>query len=199
MNRYSKYSKNRYWIPCLSLSGLLSLGLGTGGCVSTRLQLTTDHPARADAPSAPGAEPAAILRADAPPYQAGGGPAADEAKHAHAHARTAPETSVHQHHQHQEHHEQEAQDAQTANVRVTSQGFEPSVLNLRTNIPARITFVREVERTCATEVIIRAYEIEQKLPLNEPVVVEFTPSRSGEFAFACGMDMFGGKIVVVER
>jgi plastocyanin domain-containing protein len=28
------------------------------------------------------------------------------------------------------------------------------------------------------------------------VVVEFTPSKTGEFKFACGMDMLRGKIIV---
>jgi len=34
------------------------------------------------------------------------------------------------------------------------------------------------------------------LPLNEPVVVEFTPEKKGEFAFTCGMGMLKGQIIV---
>jgi plastocyanin domain-containing protein len=34
------------------------------------------------------------------------------------------------------------------------------------------------------------------LPLNEPVVIEFTPERAGEVSFACGMNMLKGTVVV---
>lgn len=38
--------------------------------------------------------------------------------------------------------------------------------------------------------------IRRDVPLNQPVVVEFTPPRSGEIAFVCGMNMIGGTVVV---
>jgi plastocyanin domain-containing protein len=39
------------------------------------------------------------------------------------------------------------------------------------------------------------FSLASKLPLNEPVTVEFTP-RKGELTFACGMDMIKGKLIV---
>jgi plastocyanin domain-containing protein len=84
---------------------------------------------------------------------------------------------------------------QTATVDVTSNGFEPSSLKLKAGAPAKVTFVRKTDETCAKEVVIKEYKIERKLPLNEPVVVEFTPHK-GEFTFACGMDMIKGKLIV---
>src|SRR5215470_14986056 len=85
--------------------------------------------------------------------------------------------------------------AQTATVEVTDRGFEPSSLKLKAGTPAKVTFVRKTDATCAKEVVIKEYKIERKLPLNEPVTVEFTP-RKGEFTFACGMDMIKGKLIV---
>jgi plastocyanin domain-containing protein len=58
-----------------------------------------------------------------------------------------------------------------------------------------VTFVRKTDATCAKEVVIKEYNINRKLPTGEPVTVEFTP-RKGEFAFACGMDMIKGKLIV---
>jgi plastocyanin len=84
---------------------------------------------------------------------------------------------------------------QTATVEVTGNGFEPSSLKLKAGAPAKVTFVRKSDETCAKEVVIKEYGINRKLPLNEPVTVEFTP-RKGEFSFACGMDMLKGKLVV---
>src|SRR6266545_1544732 len=86
-------------------------------------------------------------------------------------------------------------DAQTATVEVSDKGFEPSSLKLKAGAPAKVTFVRKTDETCAKEVVIKEYNINRKLPLNEPVTVEFTP-RKGEFTFACGMDMIKGKLIV---
>jgi plastocyanin len=86
-------------------------------------------------------------------------------------------------------------DTQTATVEITDKGFEPSSLKLKAGVPAKVTFVRKTDETCAKEVVIKECKIERKLPLNEPVTVEFTPRR-GEFTFACGMDMIKGKMIV---
>ena len=84
---------------------------------------------------------------------------------------------------------------QTATVEVNGEGFQPSSLRLKAGVPAKVTFVRKTDETCAKEVVIKEYNIDRKLPLNEPVTVEFTP-RKGEFIFACGMDMLKGKLIV---
>jgi plastocyanin domain-containing protein len=85
---------------------------------------------------------------------------------------------------------------QTARVQLTSQGYEPAVLKLRVGVPARITFTRRVSTTCATEVVLPDYGIRRTLPLDELVVVEFTPEKSGEFTFSCGMGMLRGSLIV---
>lgn len=84
-------------------------------------------------------------------------------------------------------------------VAVTEKGFEPSSITVRPNVPARITFTRKTDATCATEVVIPEYNITRDLPLNRPVTVEFTPKTAGEITFACGMNMLKGKIVVQQQ
>ena len=86
--------------------------------------------------------------------------------------------------------------AQTAKVIVNEQGYEPAKVTLRAGTPARITFVRTTDKTCGTEVVFPSLNIKRALPLNEPVVIEFTPARSGDIAFACGMNMLHGTVVV---
>jgi len=83
---------------------------------------------------------------------------------------------------------------QTARVTVGDQGFEPARLSLRAGVPARVTFVRTSEKTCATEVAFPSLKIKRALPLNQPVAIEFTPSK-GELTFACGVNMLRGTIV----
>jgi plastocyanin domain-containing protein len=85
---------------------------------------------------------------------------------------------------------------QSVTIILNDKGYQPASFKLRRGVPARITFVRQVEITCATEVVLPDYGIKRELPMGEPVVVEFTPSKKGEFSFACGMNMVSGKIIV---
>lgn len=76
-------------------------------------------------------------------------------------------------------------------------GFQPISVSLQTGVPARLVFTRTTEQTCATEIKIPAFDIGPvDLTLDEPVVVEFTPTETGEFRFVCGMDMLEGALLV---
>jgi RND family efflux transporter MFP subunit len=79
-------------------------------------------------------------------------------------------------------------------VKITPKGFEPSSLTLKPGVPARVTFTRTTDETCATEITMPDYGIRRPLPLNEPVVVEFIPTKDAQFQ--CGMGMLAGKLIV---
>jgi len=85
---------------------------------------------------------------------------------------------------------------QGGKVLVTENGYEPATLTLRAGVAARLTFVRTTDKTCGTEVVLPSLNIRRTLPLNEPVVIEFTPRHSGEIGFVCGMDMLRGTMIV---
>ena len=85
---------------------------------------------------------------------------------------------------------------QTARILVNEQGYEPASVALRSGVPARLTFVRTTDKTCGTEVVFPSLNVKRALPLNQPVDIAFTPAKSGEIAFACGMNMLKGVIVV---
>lgn len=87
-------------------------------------------------------------------------------------------------------------DVQEAKISVGDTSFEPSRLTLRAGVPARLTFTRTSEKTCATSVVFASLKIKKELPLNAPVTIEFTPGQAGEIAFACGMNMLRGTLVV---
>lgn len=89
-----------------------------------------------------------------------------------------------------------ADSVQTARITVGEKGFEPARVTLRAGVPARLTFVRTTDKTCATEVVFPTLSMKRALPLNEPVVIEFTPAKAGEVGFACGMNMVKGTVVV---
>jgi len=85
---------------------------------------------------------------------------------------------------------------QSARVAVTEQGFEPARVPLRAGVPARLIVKRTTDNTCGTEVVVPSLGVKRALPLNTPVTIEFTPAKAGDVAFACGMNMLKGVIVV---
>lgn len=85
---------------------------------------------------------------------------------------------------------------QKATIIVNAEGYQPTSLKLLRGVRARLTFIRRVAGGCGTELVIPAYGINRPLPLNVPVVVSFTPVRSGRVKLTCGMDMFRGWLVV---
>jgi len=85
---------------------------------------------------------------------------------------------------------------QEARVNVTEASFDPARITFNAGMPARITFTRTSDRTCATKVVFPSLKIERDLPLNKPVAIEFTPAQRGDIEFVCGMNMLRGSIVV---
>lgn len=81
-------------------------------------------------------------------------------------------------------------------VSVTGEGFVPSSIHVKKGAPVRLLVTRKTDRTCATEIVIKDLGISRKLPLNQPVLVEFTPRKAGTLRYACGMDMISGVLVV---
>jgi cobalt-zinc-cadmium efflux system membrane fusion protein len=85
---------------------------------------------------------------------------------------------------------------QTAKISVTEQGYEPATITVKAGTPTKLTFVRTSDKVCGTEVVFPSMNLKRTLPLNQPVDIEFTPSKSGEITFVCDMNMLKGTIVV---
>jgi RND family efflux transporter MFP subunit len=85
---------------------------------------------------------------------------------------------------------------QSVRVAVTEQGFDPVRLTLQAGVPARLIVTRTTDNTCGTEIAVPSLGVKRALPLDTPVTIDFTPAKAGEIAFACGMNMLKGVIVV---
>lgn len=81
-------------------------------------------------------------------------------------------------------------------ITVTKNGFEPASVHLKAGRPVRLVVTRTVERTCATDIVVREFGIKKPLPLNKPVDVRFTPRKPGAIRYACAMDMVAGSLIV---
>jgi plastocyanin domain-containing protein len=85
---------------------------------------------------------------------------------------------------------------QTVQMTVTEDGYVPARIEARKGVPLTLVITRKTNRTCATEIVVKEYGINQPLPLDQPVTVTLTPRKAGQVRFACGMDMISGTLVV---
>ena len=84
-------------------------------------------------------------------------------------------------------------------ITVSSNGYEPSSIPAVKGQPVKLAFYRADSENCGGEVVFAKQKIRKKLAVGETVLVEFTPTDAGEIAFACGMDMLSGKVIVTEN
>jgi plastocyanin domain-containing protein len=75
-------------------------------------------------------------------------------------------------------------------------GYTPDTIIVRRGRPVRLNFRREETATCSDKVIFADFQKSAELPTGQTVPVEFLPKEPGEFAFACPMGMFRGRIIV---
>lgn len=77
-----------------------------------------------------------------------------------------------------------------------SGGYSPEVVSIPLGKTTKINFIRTDPTDCLSEVVLPDFRIKKELPLNKKVSVEITPEKKGEFGYACGMNMYHGKIIV---
>lgn len=75
-------------------------------------------------------------------------------------------------------------------------GYTPNTISIPLGKTTKISFLRKDPSSCLEEVVLSDFKIKRYLPLNQKVTVEVNPKEKGEFGFACGMNMFHGKIIV---
>ncbi len=81
-------------------------------------------------------------------------------------------------------------------VLVTKDGFTPQEISYKKGEPLKLAFYRADSENCANEVVFKDLNITKKLPVGEVVTVELPTDKTGAITFACGMNMFKGKIIV---
>lgn len=82
-------------------------------------------------------------------------------------------------------------------IKVTVKGgYSPDVIVVKKDLPVRLNFYRDETSSCSEQVIFSDFSIVRDLPAFKTTPVEFTPDRTGEFSFVCGMNMIRGKLIV---
>jgi Cu+-exporting ATPase len=75
-------------------------------------------------------------------------------------------------------------------------GYSPSLIRVRQGVPLRLVFDRQERGECTSEVVFPDFRIRRSLPAFARTTIDLTPERSGEFGFACGMNMVHGTLLV---
>jgi plastocyanin domain-containing protein len=75
-------------------------------------------------------------------------------------------------------------------------GYTPDTIIVRSGRPVRLNFRREEAASCSDKVIFADFQKSAELPTGQTVAVELMPKEPGEFAFACPMGMFRGRLIV---
>ncbi len=86
---------------------------------------------------------------------------------------------------------------QVQEVRVTVKGgYLPDLIRVRQSVPLRMVFDRQESGDCTSRVVFPDFALNKSLPAFAKTTVEFTPQKSGQFGFACGMNMVHGTLIV---
>ena len=82
-------------------------------------------------------------------------------------------------------------------IKVTVKGgYSPDVIVVQRGRPVRLAFYRDETASCSEQVVFGDFGIARDLPAFQTTPIEFTPDKTGEFTFACGMNMMRGKLIV---
>jgi Cu+-exporting ATPase len=75
-------------------------------------------------------------------------------------------------------------------------GYSPDLIRVRQKVLLRIVFDRQESGDCTSRVVFPDFALSRALPAYAKTTVELTPERSGQFGFACGMNMVHGTLIV---
>jgi plastocyanin domain-containing protein len=87
--------------------------------------------------------------------------------------------------------------AQSVDILVNG-GYSPEKIVLKKGVPATLNFTRQDASSCLDRVIFPDFGINQDLPRGKKVAVKINTDQAGEYTWACGMDMFHGKVVITK-
>lgn len=86
---------------------------------------------------------------------------------------------------------------QEVTIDILNSGYSPNRLQVKQNIPVKLTLRTKETYSCASEFILPAFNLKARLRASDTEVLEFTPSKKGRFVFTCGMGMYTGVLEVI--
>jgi Cu+-exporting ATPase len=82
-------------------------------------------------------------------------------------------------------------------IRITVKGgYSPDVIRVKEGVPLRLVFDRQEASDCSDRMVFPDFQASKSLAPFATTTLEFTPTKSGSFGFACGMNMLHGTLIV---
>src|SRR5258708_3305836 len=75
-------------------------------------------------------------------------------------------------------------------------GYLPAKVVIQKGKTTKLNFIRKDRTSCLEKVVLGDFKTRKYLQLNKRVTVELKPKEEGEFIYACGMNMYHGKIII---
>ena len=82
-------------------------------------------------------------------------------------------------------------------IRVKDGVYQPAYIQAQLHHPITLRFIREDASPCAEVVIFNSLNISKSLPLHQPVDIQITLEKPGEYEFTCQMHIYLGKIITI--
>ena len=92
----------------------------------------------------------------------------------------------------------ESGDEQVIKMTESGRGYSPNQFTVQVNRPVKWVVNATSVFSCASNLIMPKYGIDVQLKKGENII-QFTPTEVGEIPFSCGMGMYTGKFIVVEK
>ena len=83
-------------------------------------------------------------------------------------------------------------------ISISKNGYEPSRIELKRGVPAKLAFTRTDAENCGGTVVFPSLNIRRDLPFGKTEIIEFIPSETGDISFTCGMGMYRGIVAISE-
>lgn len=86
-------------------------------------------------------------------------------------------------------------DVQNATI-VVDGGYSPATVVLKKGVPAEVNFEMHDSTACLSHVVFEQLGVNKDLTKQKVTSIKIPTDKKETFNFACGMDMFHGKVVV---
>ncbi|WP_297815510.1 cupredoxin domain-containing protein [uncultured Lactobacillus sp.] len=86
-------------------------------------------------------------------------------------------------------------DEQSARI-VVKGGYSPSTVVLKKGVPAEVNFDMQDSTACLSHVVFEQLGVNEDLTKQKVTTVKIPTDKAATYNFACGMDMFHGKVIV---
>ena len=81
-------------------------------------------------------------------------------------------------------------------VNAKNHSYKPEVVTFKQGKPAQLKFIPSDNMGCMNEVVSKDLNFDTKLDGQKEVTIDIPTDKPGTYNYACGMDMFHGKVVV---